>query len=237
MSQLIFPVTKKEAEKKGVRYSSEENRNAIFPSRLRLLREESGVSQATLAAKLGISKSTLGLYETGDTLPDAKTLYDMAKYFKVSADYLLNISAERSADPDIKGVCEYTGLSNEAVIAISFDMKKKNSRPLAKVMDYFIKEFYLSFISVNLWNGIKDSATARAATQANMPDVVEDRARFNKWRFLSVCETAYDKLEKELENLLQEEVEESIHLGLDELQREAETRLERIQELRNGLQQ
>lgn len=92
MEKLIFPITKREAEKRGIKYSSEANKNALFPSRLRELRKERDVSQATLASALGVSKSTIGLYETGDTLPDAKTIYDIAKYFSVSSDYLLGLS-------------------------------------------------------------------------------------------------------------------------------------------------
>lgn len=92
MERLIFPVTKKEAEKSGKTYSSEENKNALFPSQLRELRKEKGISQETLARDLGVSKSTIGLYETGDTLPDAKTLRDLAVYFNVSSDYLVGLS-------------------------------------------------------------------------------------------------------------------------------------------------
>ena len=92
MEQLIFPVTKKEAEKCGRAYSSEENKNALFPSQLRDLRKKKGISQETLARDLGVSKSTIGLYETGDTLPDAKTLRDLAAYFDVSSDYLVGLS-------------------------------------------------------------------------------------------------------------------------------------------------
>ena len=83
MKTLIFPVTKKEAEKSGTSYSSEANKNALFPTQLRELRKEKGVSQETVARDLGVSKSTIGLYETGDTLPDVKTLSDLAKYYGV----------------------------------------------------------------------------------------------------------------------------------------------------------
>lgn len=114
MERLIFPVTKKEAEKRGIPYSSAENKNAVFPSQLRKLREDKGVSQLTLAAELGISKSTLGLYETGDTLPDAKTLHDMAVYFNVSADYLLGLSSEKTSDVDVQALWEKTGLSEKS---------------------------------------------------------------------------------------------------------------------------
>lgn len=232
MGQLIFPVTKKEAEKQGIRYSSETNRNAVFPSTLRSLREEAGVSQATLAAKLGISKSTLGLYESGDTLPDAKTLYDMASFFKVSADYILNLSTVRSTNVDEKGVCQYTGLSSEAVAAISHDMKHKKSRSQAEIIDYLIREFYLSFMSVNLWRQIKDSALSEAALKGNMDDLVSERKKFNKWRFLAICERMYDELVDLLAPLLKEAVEEELRQDLEQMQRDAERNLRRIQELR-----
>ena len=92
MDRLIFPVTKKAAEKEGIPFSSQYNKNALFPSRLRELRKKKGISQDQLAKILGVSKSTLGLYETGDTLPDAKTLRDLAVYFEVSSDFLLHLS-------------------------------------------------------------------------------------------------------------------------------------------------
>lgn len=115
MEQFRFPVTKKEAERKGISYSSEINKNALFPSRLRALREEKRVSQAALASLLGVSKSTIGLYETGDTLPDIKTADDLANYFGVSVDYLIGRTSIRSVNPNKQGVCSYTGLSEVAI--------------------------------------------------------------------------------------------------------------------------
>ena len=114
MERLIFPITKKEAEKQGVKYSSKKNKEALFPSQLRELREKKGISQATLARDLGVSKSTIGLYETGDTLPDAKTLHDLAVYFGVSADYLIGLSNVQSSNPSFRKICEITGLSEKA---------------------------------------------------------------------------------------------------------------------------
>ncbi len=115
MNQLRFPVSKKEAEKRGLAYSSAANRNALFPTRLRALREEKGVSQAGLASVLEVSKSTIGLYETGDTLPDIETADRLCDYFGVSADYLLGKTSIKSQDAKVQEVCAYTGLSEIAV--------------------------------------------------------------------------------------------------------------------------
>ena len=120
MKTLIFPVTKKEAEKSGTSYSSEANKNALFPTQLRELRKEKGVSQETVARDLGVSKSTIGLYETGDTLPDVKTLSDLAKYYGVSADYLAGLSNVRSSNTTLKALCEYTGFSESSLKMIEF---------------------------------------------------------------------------------------------------------------------
>lgn len=92
MEQSFFPATRREAERRGVPFSSETNKNAPFPSQLRELRKKKGVSQEAFAKVLGVSKSTVGLWETGDTLPDAKSLRGMAEYFDVTADYLLGLS-------------------------------------------------------------------------------------------------------------------------------------------------
>lgn len=115
MDCLVFPVTKREATKAGIIYSSKNNKAALFPTRLRKLRERKKISQDVLAKELSVSKSTIGLWETGDTLPDAKSLRDLATYYAVSADYLLGLSDVQSADFTRKTVCEYAGLSDKAL--------------------------------------------------------------------------------------------------------------------------
>lgn len=122
MEQMFFPVTQKKASQTGVERSSAANKNAIFPTQLRDLRREKGVSQDELSKILGVSKSTLGLWETGDTLPDARSLHDLAVYYGVSADYLLGDSGVKTANPEIQAICKYTGLS-EGSINVLLDSK------------------------------------------------------------------------------------------------------------------
>ncbi len=64
--------------------------------RLRQLRMEKGITQTTLAGLLGISKSAISTYENGLRMPSEDTLIDIARYFKVSVDYLLGISSIRN---------------------------------------------------------------------------------------------------------------------------------------------
>lgn len=62
-----------------------------FCNTLRTLIEERGLTQKQLAQDLGIPVSTLGGYVQGTSGPDFETLKLFAKYFHVSADYLLNL--------------------------------------------------------------------------------------------------------------------------------------------------
>lgn len=131
MEQAFFPVTRREAERQGIPFSSTANRNALFPSQLRELRKEKGISQAALAKALRVSKSTVGLWETGDTLPDAKSLHDVAAFFDVSANYLLGFTNDMGM---IQTATEELGLSHDAVTEI----KNLGSGNMKVAFDNFI---------------------------------------------------------------------------------------------------
>lgn len=60
---------------------------------LKNLRKQNNLTQAELAKKLGISKSTIGMYEQGRRCPDNKTLVNISKIFDVSTDYILGVNS------------------------------------------------------------------------------------------------------------------------------------------------
>lgn len=60
-----------------------------FQERLKDLRKKRGYSQVALADQLGLSKSTIGAYETGDITPSLEALNLMADFFNVDISYLL----------------------------------------------------------------------------------------------------------------------------------------------------
>lgn len=66
----------------------------IFCERLKELRLEKGLSTTALGKILNVSNSTISRWESGIIIPSIEHLYNIAKYFDVSADYLIGIINE-----------------------------------------------------------------------------------------------------------------------------------------------
>lgn len=119
MESLTFPITK--ADGHDILNRSKINRNAKFPSRLRELRAQKKISQEELRKALGVSKSTISLYEQGDTIPDVKNAVALAEYFQVSCDYLLCQSDDPYRQPS---AVDELGLTPETIKKIKADNKE-----------------------------------------------------------------------------------------------------------------
>ena len=61
----------------------------VLGQRIAALRRQQGLSQAQLAARLGISPSAMGMYEQGRREPSADTLVALARELQVTTDFLL----------------------------------------------------------------------------------------------------------------------------------------------------
>ena len=74
----------------------------LFSIRLRELRKNKGLRQKDIAEALEISVTCYAGYEQGAHEPDFKVLCKIARYFGVSADYLLGLEDESGSRPHIK---------------------------------------------------------------------------------------------------------------------------------------
>ena len=72
---------------------------AKFSDMLGYLRKREGISQQELADKLKISRSAIGMYESGSRTPDLETLEAMADLFNVNLDTLLGKNSTNSVVP------------------------------------------------------------------------------------------------------------------------------------------
>lgn len=63
----------------------------LFASRLKDLLNFHNMSKRALANKTGISAMSISDWTNGKVQPTAENIYIIAKYFEVSADYLLGL--------------------------------------------------------------------------------------------------------------------------------------------------
>ena len=72
--------------------------------RIRALREARGWTQAELARRLNITRNGVNSWEQGLSMPSPACLFDLAKLFSVSTDYLLGV--ERLEMVNVTGLDE-----------------------------------------------------------------------------------------------------------------------------------
>ena len=72
----------------------------MFGKKLKELRLEKKINQSELGEKIGISPSTVGMYERDQRFPDKDILGKIADYFEVSVDYLLGRTDERNLNKE-----------------------------------------------------------------------------------------------------------------------------------------
>ncbi|MBQ6794688.1 MAG: helix-turn-helix transcriptional regulator [Clostridia bacterium] len=95
----------------------------MIHERIKMLREQYNYSQADLANKLGIARTSVLAWENQTSVPAMKHIIAMAKLFRISTDYLLEVDNKRTLSLD--------GLTEEEIAIICnilnyFD-KEKNS--------------------------------------------------------------------------------------------------------------
>lgn len=89
-----------------------------FNEKLHYLSEINNITQTDLARKLGFAKTTINGYFRGISEPDYETLRKLAKFFNVSADYLLGLTEDptpvvyREQTPDYYFSTNYPNFAN-----------------------------------------------------------------------------------------------------------------------------
>lgn len=81
-----------------------------FGERLKDLRKSNGLTQQQLADRLGVAKSVVSYYESGDRFPSYDVLIKIAQRFHVTTDYMLGIERKR--------VIDVSGLSEKEIATI-----------------------------------------------------------------------------------------------------------------------
>ena len=81
-----------------------------FGEKLKLLRTSQKLTQQQLADRIGVAKSVVSYYESGDRYPSYDVLVRLARIFHTTTDYLLDLSKDN--------VIDVTGLSEEDIAVV-----------------------------------------------------------------------------------------------------------------------
>lgn len=76
----------------------------LVADRIKSLRESMNISQAELAKRLGITRSSVNAWELGISVPSTQYIVELSAIFKVSTDHLLCV--DDSASVSVKGLSE-----------------------------------------------------------------------------------------------------------------------------------
>lgn len=66
----------------------------MISERIQKLRGKMQISQAELANRLGVTRSSINAWEMGLSVPSTQFIVEMAKIFCVSTDYILGVNSE-----------------------------------------------------------------------------------------------------------------------------------------------
>ena len=103
-------------------------------SRLAMIREKKELSQREVATILHVSKSTYARWETGEQVIPLIHLNNFCKYFKVTMDYVLNLSNQNNFNNNI-----YNQEINKNIIGKNIKLVRKKyqltQKELAKAIN------------------------------------------------------------------------------------------------------
>ena len=95
-----------------------------FGEKLKLLRTGQKLTQKQLADRLGVAKSVVSYYESGDRYPSYDVLVMIARIFHVTTDYLLDIERKR--------VVDVSALSEDEIAVITNMIELLNKKSIEK---------------------------------------------------------------------------------------------------------
>ncbi len=189
------------------------DRDKIIGERIGAARSAYGESQRDLAAALGndseSGRVTVTRWENGERAVHAgHFLYEIAARYGVSADYLLGLTDCPSTDKDLQFVCDYTGLSEEAIKTCTLINSSRLFGADIAILSRFISDYSQSFCIhlTDIYNTCKEISDkiSRSDFESPMPAACYDSLRsfddaigLSLYRFNRLCESipqhlAYD---------------------------------------------
>ncbi|MEE0265446.1 MAG: helix-turn-helix transcriptional regulator, partial [Acutalibacteraceae bacterium] len=139
--------------------------------RLATLFNKTNKKQKELAEYLEVKPNVVSYFVNGERVPNTEQVIKIATFFNVSTDYLLGLTDITTTDKDLKFICDYTGLSEEAIASLVNLIKsepeehklklKKVELSNSEIVNNFISGGYLGFLShytlsYSVYKGLED---------------------------------------------------------------------------------
>lgn len=100
----------------------------MFSDKIKYLRQSKKIDQTALAKKLDVSKQSISNWENGNILPSVDMLCQIADFFHVSTDYLLDREDKEGSDGISLDVIGLTDLEIEHIKRVVDDLRDRSNR-------------------------------------------------------------------------------------------------------------
>lgn len=142
--------------------------------RIRMLRLSKGLTQQSLANKLGVnSYTTITKWESGDNFPQGKDLIKLSKLFNTSVDDLLGIGNEIKIRIDVSSY-KYIPTAISAGIPVEVDSILENDLKEIEIPDNLMgkwagmKDIYITKVSGDSMNKVIPDGSVIAVKKTNV---------------------------------------------------------------------
>lgn len=141
-----------------------------FKDMLKLYRNQRGLSQSELAKKLGLSPSTISMYEVGKRQPDFETEEKIADYFNVSLNSLRGKSEELRSSHTTINVLGRVAAGNPINATEDVIDTEEITEDLAKTGEFFGLKIKGDSMEPRIYDG--DVVIVRQQNDAESGDIV-----------------------------------------------------------------
>lgn len=112
----------------------------MIGEKIRELRQNVGLLQSELAQKIGVSTSTIGMYEQNRRDPDTDTLKRLADFFSVSTDYLLGRTIVEQIDKKLQDNDIAIAANSKVDLGKLAQVDNKTAKLINTLIDDFLSE-------------------------------------------------------------------------------------------------
>lgn len=138
--------------------------------KLSMLRKNNNYSTRELAEKLGVSQSSISLWEKGDRKPDFEKIVKLADIYGVSTDYLLGTRSQ-GVKLRLNKLNEQRNLISSEINMIQIELEQLNAQ-----IDYYRKDlkenqYYRHKIS----NSVEDANIEKSSLDSQILTLIEEK--------------------------------------------------------------